>query len=256
MMFVKSPLEQFEVFEIFSTLSSLIYAVTGISIDNVTLFIGVVFGIFFFFFKLVGIKITLVPKRVQILIETSTTFISTLVRDNVGVKYLNSIFYIIWFLFLLIFGLNLTGMIPFSFTVTSHFIITFAMSLILFIAVNVIGILKHGFHIYKLFLPEGAPKIMLPLLFVIELISYTSRIFSLSIRLFANLMSGHTLLKILAGFAWIMFFLGGVPAIVTGIPMLIIILVTGLELAIAALQAYVFCMLLCLYYNDVIHLHS
>jgi ATP synthase subunit 6 len=106
-----------------------------------------------------------------------------------------------------------------------------------------------------LFLPQGAPKQLLPLLFVIEIISYLARIFSLAIRLFANLMSGHTLLKILAGFAWLMFLNGGVATFGALFPFLIIFLVTGLELAIGALQAYVFCMLLCLYYNDVIHLH-
>ena len=144
---------------------------------------------------------------------------------------------------------------PYSLTVTSHFIITLTLSLSFFIGLNIVGLRKHGSHMIGLFLPQGAPKQLLPLLFVIEIISYLARIFSLAIRLFANLMSGHTLLKILAGFAWLMFLNGGVATFGALFPFLIIFLVTGLELAIGALQAYVFCMLLCLYYNDVIHLH-
>lgn len=196
-----------------------------------------------------------IPTRLQLLSETIFGFTQTLVRENVGFKNLNNIIIFIWFLFMGLLTLNLLGMVPYSFTVTSQFIITFALSLSFFIGVNVVGLRIHGHTLLKLFLPDGAPKQLLPLLFGIEIISYCARIFSLSIRLFANLMSGHTLLKILAGFAWLMFLSGGFAAVGSLFPFIIVFLVTGLELAIGALQAYVFCMLLCLYYNDVIHLH-
>jgi ATP synthase subunit 6 len=197
----------------------------------------------------------IVPSRVQVVKESIIIFIQTLVKENVGSRFINKIITIIWLLFLLLLTLNLLGMIPYSFTVTSHFIVTFTLSLSLFIGLNFVGLHYQGLNLIKLFMPEGAPKALLPLLFVIELISYAARVFSLAIRLFANLMSGHTLLKILAGFAWTMFLAGGFAALGSLFPFAIIFLVTGLELAIGALQAYVFCMLICLYYNDVIHLH-
>jgi len=254
-MYLAAPLEQFEVYDICPLLSFLVLWITGTPVTNSTLFIGIGFCLSLVILDFLVTKNSLIPHRFQFFLESITSFIATLVRENVGVRYTNNIFYIIWFLFITLLTLNLLGMTPYSFTVTSHFIITFSLSLSLFISLNIIGVLKHGTKMIKLFLPEGAPKALLPLLFVIELISYLSRIFSLSIRLFANLMSGHTLLKILAGFAWGMLFAGGVITITSFFPLLIITLVTGLEVAIGALQAYVFCMLLCLYYNDVIHLH-
>jgi ATP synthase subunit 6 len=149
---------------------------------------------------------------------------------------------------------NLIGMIPYSFTITSHLFITFSLALTIFIGINIIAIKKHKLHFLGFFLPSGVHIALAPLLVPIEVVSYVARVFSLAIRLFANMMSGHTLLKIIAGFAWTMISFGGVWYILQLFPLLIIIAVTVLELGIAILQAYVFTILICLYLNDAINL--
>ena len=156
------------------------------------------------------------------------------------------------FLFILI-G-NLFGMLPYSFTWTSHIIVTFAISFFIFLSVTLIAIFKHGLiKFLGFFAPAGVPKPMLILLIPIEIISYISRPISLSVRLFANMMAGHTLLKVIGGFVFVLatnsFIIGGI------IPLAFLIALTGLEIVIAFLQAYVFAILTCLYINDAIHLH-
>jgi F-type H+-transporting ATPase subunit a len=147
----------------------------------------------------------------------------------------------------ILFG-NMIGMIPSTFTFTSHIAVTFAMAAVVFVAVTILGFIKHGAHFFSLFVPPGVPIAMWPLLIPIEIISYFSRPISLSVRLFANMLAGHTLLKVLAGF---------VPALgVAGIiPLAFVTALTGLEILIAFLQAYVFAILTCLYINDALHLH-
>jgi ATP synthase subunit 6 len=146
-------------------------------------------------------------------------------------------------------------MIPYSFTVTSHIAVTLALATMAFVGINVIGIKTHGFHMLSLFLPSGAPIALAPLLIAIEVVSYSFRVISLALRLFANMMSGHCLLKILAGFAWTMFSAGGILSVIHIMPLLVIFAIIGLELSIAFLQAYVFTVLLCIYLNDAISLH-
>lgn len=142
-------------------------------------------------------------------------------------------------------------MIPYSFTVTSHLIVTFSLAFALFLGLNILGIFLHRSHFLSLFFPPGAPMGLAPLLVLIEFVSYIFRVLSLSVRLFANLMSGHTLLKILASFSWLVVSFYGVFIL----PLIIIFIVTGLELAIAFLQAYIFSVLLCIYLNDAFNLH-
>jgi len=176
-----------------------------------------------------------------------------MIGDNIGkegMKYFSFIFTL--FMFILI-G-NLLGMLPYSFTWTSHIIVTFAISFFIFIAVTIIAIAKHGIiKFVKFFAPSGVPKPMLILLVPIEIISYLSRPISLSVRLFANMMAGHTLLKVIGGFVFV---LGANSYIVGGVlPVAFLVALTGLEIVIAFLQAYVFAILTCLYINDAIHLH-
>jgi F-type H+-transporting ATPase subunit a len=146
-------------------------------------------------------KATLIPNVLQNLIEMCFEFVYfTVLVENVkkdGSRY----FSVILSIFLFIFFCNLLGMIPYSFTVTSHIVITLAFSMFSFIGINIIGVRTHGFHMLSLFLPGGAPLLLAPLLIPIELVSYSFRLISLALRLFANMMSGHCLLKILAGFA-------------------------------------------------------
>ena len=144
---------------------------------------------------------------------------------------------------------NLLGMVPYSFTFTSHIIVTFAMAITVFIGVTILGLVKHGMHFFSFFVPPGVSIILWPLMIPIEIISYLSRPISLSVRLFANLTAGHTMLKVFAGFVISMGIVGGV------LPFLFVIALTGLELLIAFLQAYVFTILTCFFINDALHLH-
>ena len=189
----------------------------------------------------------LVPGRWQSLAELSYEFIAKMIDENVGHEgreYMPFIFSL--FLFILL-G-NLLGMIPYGFTFTSHIIVTFAMAAVVFLGVTIIGIARHGLHFLSFFVPHGVPVVLLLLLVPIEVLSYFIRPFTLSIRLFANMMAGHTMLAIFAGFVVAMGIFGFVPL---GVDVLLIFL----ELLVAVLQAYVFTILTCLYLRDAIHLH-
>ncbi len=189
----------------------------------------------------------LVPGRMQSMAELCYEMIANMVRDNVGQegrKYFPFIFSLFMFL---LFG-NLLGMIPGSFTFTSHIIVTFAMAIVIFLAVTLIGIMRHGTKFLSLFFPHGAPLWTAVILVPIELISYLSRPISLSVRLFANMMAGHILLKVFTGFI----LLTGVLGV---IPLAVLIGITALEFLVAVLQAYIFTILTCVYLHDAIHLH-
>ena len=158
-------------------------------------------------------------------------------------------------LFVFILMNNLIGMVPYSFTATSHLVVTFGLSLSLFIGITIVGFQTHGMHFFSFLLPKGAPLALAPLLVVLELVSYCFRAVSLGVRLFANMMAGHTLVKILSCFAWSMLSVGGVLTIASSIPFAVVFALTGLEIGVACLQAYVFTILICIYLNDAINLH-
>jgi len=141
------------------------------------------------------------------------------------------------------------GMLPYSFTVTSHIIVTLVLAVVVFIGVTIIGFAKHGIKYLELFVPKGVPIVLLPLIVIIEIISYLSRPVSLSVRLFANMMAGHTMLKVFGGFVISLGLLGG------WLPLGFSVALTGLEILVAFLQAYVFAILTCIYLNDAINLH-
>ncbi len=189
----------------------------------------------------------LVPGRMQSLAELSYEFVANMVRDNVGtdgMKY----FPFVFTLFMFVLFANMMGMIPGSFTVTSHITITFAMAFVIFLGVTVIGFVTHGLGFLKFFVPSGIPIVLTPLLVIIEVISYLTRPVSLSVRLFANMLAGHTMLKVFAGFVVMM----GIWGIV---PLVFMVALTGLEILVAFLQAYVFAILTCIYLNDALHMH-
>jgi len=189
----------------------------------------------------------LVPTRMQSISELTYEFVANMVKENVG-QAGRPYFPFVFTLFMFILFGNMLGMIPYSFTFTSHIIVTFGLAAMVFIGVTILGFVKHGTHFFSLFVPSGAPKALLPLIVLIELISYLSRPVSLSIRLFANMMAGHTMLKVFAYFT-IMLGVFGVA------PLAINVALTGFEFLVAFLQAYVFALLTCLYINDAIHLH-
>ena len=197
----------------------------------------------------------LVPSLWQGIAESLFEFVFYNVLSENIKKGGSAYFPIILTIFIYILSCNLIGMIPYSFTVTSHIVITLGLAIVAFTGINIIGLSIHGFHFFSLFLPGGAPLALAPLLIPIELVSYSFRVVSLALRLFANMMSGHCLLKILAGFAWTMLSAGGILSVVHLLPLVVIFAIVGLELSIAFLQAYVFSVLLCIYLNDAISLH-
>ena len=205
--------------------------------------------VFVALFLILGMrKRSLVPNRWQSMVEISYEFVANLLRDTVGNEG-KKFFPLIFSLFMFVLFGNLLGMVPYSFTFTSHIIVTFAMAITVFIGVTILGLVKHGMHFFSFFVPPGVSIILWPLMIPIEIISYLSRPISLSVRLFANLTAGHTMLKVFAGFVISMGIVGGV------LPFLFVIALTGLELLIAFLQAYVFTILTCFYINDAMHLH-
>jgi F-type H+-transporting ATPase subunit a len=196
----------------------------------------------------------LVPNRWQSLAEISYEFIAGMIDDNVGHEG-RDYFPFIFTLFMFIFFGNLLGLIPYGYTFTSQIIVTFAMAAVVFIGVTIIGIAKHGWHFLSFFVPHGVPIVLLLLLVPIELLSYVIRPFTLSIRLFANMMAGHTMLAIFAGFVAPLLLAAGAIKAFAVVPLGVDILLIFLELLVAALQAYVFTILTCLYLRDAIHLH-
>jgi F-type H+-transporting ATPase subunit a len=189
----------------------------------------------------------LVPGRLQSIAEISYEFVADMVETNAG-HGAEPYFPFVFTLFMFVLFSNLLGLIPYSYTVTSQIIVTFALAAIVFIGVTIIGIVKHGTHFLRLFVPEGVPIILLLLLVPIELLSYFIRPFTLSIRLFANMLAGHTMLAIFGGFAASV----GLLAI---LPVALDVAILALEVLVAALQAYVFAILTCLYLRDALHLH-
>ncbi len=190
----------------------------------------------------------LVPGRMQSVAELGYEFVANMVRMNIGSAG-QKFFPLIFSLFMFVLVLNMIGMIPYTFTVTSHIIVTFALAIVIFLGVTLVGVVIHGFGFLKFFVPSGVPALLLPLLVVIEVISYLTRPVSLSVRLFANMMAGHTMLKVFASFVVGLGFLGGWA------PLAFMVAFTGLEVLVAFLQAYVFAILTCIYLNDAIHLH-
>jgi F-type H+-transporting ATPase subunit a len=238
------PMHQFEIKRIFP------FEVFGFdaSFTNSALFMVIAATIITLFTLLAMRRGALVPGRLQSMAEISYEFVASMVRDNVGTEGMKY-FPFVFTLFMFVLTLNMLGLLPYSFTVTSHIIVTFALAAFIFIGVTIIGFIKHGTHFLQFFVPKGVPVFMLPLLVVIELISYLTRPMSLSVRLFANMMAGHTMLKVFAAFVVAMGFLGGWA------PLAFMTVFTGLEILVAFLQAYVFAILTCLYLNDALHMH-
>jgi F-type H+-transporting ATPase subunit a len=187
----------------------------------------------------------LVPTRLQSVAESLYEVIDNMTHEVLH-ENARKFFPFVLTLFLFILFCNVMGLIPYSFTVTSHIIVTLALALVVFIGATVIGFWKNGFKYLKLFVPSGVPALLLPLVVLIEIVSYFIRPLSLSIRLFANMMAGHMMLKVMAGFVVMLGYFGFVPLIA-------MVGLTGLELLVAALQAYVFALLTCMYLNDAMH---
>ena len=217
------------------------------SFTNSSLFMVLGAGLIVGFLALSMNGRSLVPTRMQSIAELSYEFVANMVRENVGQAGMRY-FPFVFTLFMFILVLNLIGLIPYTFTVTSHIIVTFALAAMVFVVVTAIGFARHGLGYLRLFVPDGVPIWLMPLIVPIELISYLLRPVSLSVRLFANMMAGHTMLKVFAGFI--------VSLGVFGIaPLLFTIAFTGLEFVVAFLQAFIFAVLTCIYLNDAVNMH-
>lgn len=238
-----SPLEQFEIKRIVP-----IHIVgVDISFTNSALFMCIAVVLVTALMVLTTRGARLVPTRWQSIPELAYEAIAGMIQQNVGKEGMQY-FPFIFTLFMFVLAGNLLGMVPYTFTYTSHIIVTFAMAIIIFIGVTAIGLKRHGLHFLSLFAPKGVPWILLLLLVPIEMISYFIRPFTLSIRLFANMLAGHAILAVFASFVAVLGILGIAPlAMDVGFVLL--------EFLVAGLQAYIFTILTCLYLNDAIHLH-
>jgi len=196
----------------------------------------------------------IVPGRLQSLAETAYEFVHELVTGQVGDegKYF---FPFVFALFMFVLFGNLLGMLPYAFTFTSHIAVTFALAMIVFVLITMVAISIHGMHFFSYFFPEGAPKVLAPLIIPIEVISYLSRPVSLSVRLFANMVAGHVMLKVFATFVVLMGSAGVVGIFGAAAPLAVNVALVGFEFLVAFLQAYVFAILTSIYLHDAVHLH-
>ena len=230
-----NPMQQFTVHKIGPEIK---IAGIDLSFTNASLFMVISASVILLFLFLGSKEKKIIPNKIQLIAEMFYTFVAKMISDTAGSKA-KPYFPFIFSLFMFVLFCNMVGMLPYSFTVTSHIIVTLIKALFIFIAVTIIGF----------FVPSGVPAVLLPLITVIEIISYLSRPVSLSVRLFANMMAGHTMLKVFGGFVVSLGVLGG------WLPLSFSVALTGLEILVAFLQAYVFAILTCIYLNDALNLH-
>lgn len=239
-----NPLEQFEINYLTNFPE---FMGMNLNFSNSSLFMTLAVLIASFFMIFGAKSRAIIPTRFQSVTESFYEFIAKLMKDvtgNKGTKF----FPLIFSTFIFVLLCNLLGMMPYSFTVTSHIAVTFALALFIFIIVTITGFVKHGTHYFSLLLPSGTPLLIAPLMVFIELFAYLVRPLSLSIRLSANMLAGHTMLKVFAGFVVSM----GVFGV---LPLSFMVLLVGFEIFVALLQAYVFTILACVYLNDALNLH-
>ena len=240
-----NPMQQFTVYRIGPEIK---IAGVDLSFTNASLFMVISASVILLFLYTGSKEKRIIPNKLQLVAEMFYTFVAKMISDTAGSKA-KPYFPFIFSLFMFVLICNMVGMLPYSFTVTSHIIVTLIMALFIFVAVTVIGFIKHGFKYLRIFVPSGVPGVLLPLITIIEIISYLSRPVSLSVRLFANMMAGHTMLKVFGGFVVSLGILGG------WLPLSFSVALTGLEILVAFLQAYVFAILTCIYLNDALNLH-
>jgi len=239
-----SPLDQFKIKEI----ANIELFGHEIILTNSALFMILASLFILFYFILAFRQSKIIPTRLQISGELIYSLITDTVNQNIGAKGKKFV-PLIFTLFMFIITCNLFGMIPYGFTVTSHISVTFALAIMVFLLVTLLGFALHGLHFFSLFLPKGTPWWLAPLMVVIELFTYLARPISLSLRLTANMVAGHVLLKVIAGFVVSM----AIYLKIFPIPFISVLI--GFEIFVAILQAYIFTILSCVYLNDAINLH-
>ena len=240
-----NPMHQFEVYPIGPEIN---LGPINLSFTNSSLFMLISSATIIFLLFFGTKKKLIIPSKIQLIAEMSYSFVAKMISDTAGASA-KPFFPFIFTLFMFVLFCNMIGMLPYAFTVTSHIIVTFVLAAAIFVGVTIIGFIKHGIKYLELFVPKGVPVVLLPLIVIIEIISYLSRPVSLSVRLFANMMAGHTMLKVFGGFVISLGLLGG------WLPLGFSVALTGLEILVAFLQAYVFAILTCIYLNDALNLH-
>jgi len=253
-MLIFTPLEQFQIISV----CAFRFGSFDFSISNATviILIGLIgFTNMFYMFYAKDFNLYLIPSRLQYFFELIYETTLAMVVDSVGLRA-QKYFPFILCIFLFVLIANIVGLVPYSFTITSHLIVTVALALGTFVAINIICLKEHGFNFFSLFLPAGSSVVLAFLLVPIDLVSYIFRPISLAVRLFANMMAGHTLLKVIAGFSWAMLLSTGFIFWFHFLPLFVLVILIGLELAVACIQAYVFTILACIYLNDALHLHG
>jgi F-type H+-transporting ATPase subunit a len=243
------PIHQFQIKNLFT-----FGKIGGVEIafTNSALFMLIALGVIVLLMIGATSRRAVVPGRMQAVAEMSYEFVANTLRSTAGTEGMK-FFPLVFSLFMFILAVNLIGLIPYAFTVTSHIIVTVFLALLVFVTVLVYGFAKHGLRFFKLFVPSGIPIYILPLVTFIEVLSFLSRPISHSVRLFANMLAGHITLKVFGGFVVMLGSLGAVGWLGAVLPLGLTVALTALELLVAFLQAYVFAILTCIYLNDAIH---
>ena len=243
------PIHQFEIRELFPIVK---IGNTEIAFTNSAAYMFVAVAVIVAFLIGGTIRRSLVPGRVQSVVELTYEFVANTIRSTAGSEGMR-FFPFVFTLFMFILTVNIIGLIPYNFTVTTHIIITSALALSVFLTVLVYGFWKHGLHFFNLFVPKGIPIYILPLVTFIEVLSFLSRPISHSVRLFANMLAGHITLQVFASFIILLGSAGILGIAGATLPLAMVVALIALELLVAFLQAYVFAILTCIYLNDAIH---
>lgn len=254
-----TPLEQFEIIPLIQLpmLLNLDFSFTNLLLVNFIVLIFFSLVVYLSSTEAVYIKnnsLYFLPNVWQIFVETIYTVVSQLLFDNINLEG-QKFFPFMSVIFIFILFNNLIGLIPYSFTVTSHLIVTFTLSFSIFFGIIFIAFKHHKMNMLSLFLPANTSFVLALVLVPIEFVSFVAKPISLGVRLFINLMAGHTLLKVIVGFSWSLLILEDLLSIVHVIPLLVLVVLMGLELGVALIQAYVFTILTCIYLNDSVNLH-
>jgi F-type H+-transporting ATPase subunit a len=250
-LFINSPLEQFEVTSLLG-LNAPIFGYLNFTLTNLGFYSLFVLFLIVSLHVMGNNEIKILPNKWSIGLESIFATINSIVREQLGKEIYLPFIYALFFFVLIS---NLTGNVPYSYTVTTSIIVTIGLSFTILVGVTILGLQIHKLHFFSYFVPSGTPLVLVPLLVLIEMVSYLARAFSLGIRLFANVVAGHTLLKILSTFLYQMFSTSAIMFIFTLVPFTIFVCLIGLELAVSFIQSYVFTLLVCSYIKDAIDLH-
>lgn len=248
---INSPLEQFEVTSLIG-LNAPIFGYFNLTLTNLALYSLLVLGLIVSLHVMGNNNTKLVPSKWSIALESLFASINSMVREQIGKEIYLPFIYSLFFFVLIA---NLSGNVPYSFTITTSAIVSIGLSFTIWVGVTILGLSIHRIHFFSYFIPAGTPLALVPLLVLIELISYVARAASLGLRLFANMVAGHTLMKILSTFLYQMFGAGLLVAVLTLIPFSLFLAIMVLELAVSIIQAYVLTILVCSYIKDSIDLH-